>query len=98
MTITTSQLQHLCKLSALTLDDAQQARILPQLDAIVGFVSQLESLDLSAYTLTDDQLWHTNDDVTPQSDFDLMFNIHHPIKGNMPAFSFSTKATVIDEN
>lgn len=97
MTITTSQFQHLCKLSALKLDEAQQARILPQLDAIVGFVSQLESLDLSAYTLTDDQLGHTNSGLI-QSEFDLLSNIHHPIKGNMPAFSFSTKATVIDEN
>jgi Asp-tRNA(Asn)/Glu-tRNA(Gln) amidotransferase C subunit len=91
MSVTPAQLDHLCKLAALNLSDEQKAKFGPQLDSIVGFVSKLESLDLTDIELVSSHIVsHTNDGVG-QSDFDFLSNIRHPIAGQMPAVSFTTR-------
>lgn len=91
MSVTSAQLDHLCKLAALNLSDEQKAKFGPQLDSIVGLVSKLESLDLTdSTTISSHIIGHTNDGVV-QSDFDFFANIHHPVAGHMSAVSFTTR-------
>ena len=62
MSVTSAQLDHLCKLAALNLSDEQKAKFGPQLDSIVHFVSKLESLDLTDTTIiSSDIVSHTNE-------------------------------------
>jgi aspartyl/glutamyl-tRNA(Asn/Gln) amidotransferase C subunit len=91
MSVTPAQLDHLCKLAALNLSPEQKAKFGPQLGSIVGFVSKLESLDLTDIeSITSHIVSHMNDGVV-QSDFDFLSNIQHPVAGQMPAVSFTTR-------
>jgi Asp-tRNA(Asn)/Glu-tRNA(Gln) amidotransferase C subunit len=91
MSVTPAQLDHLCKLAALNLSDEQKVKFGSQLDSIVGFVSKLESLDLTNIVIVPSHLVsHTNEGVE-QSKFDFLGNIHHPVAGQMPAVSFTTR-------
>ncbi len=45
MSITEQDVRHLCKLSSLALSDAEVKRMAGELEAIVGYVQQLQSVD-----------------------------------------------------
>lgn len=45
MAITAENIRHLCKLSSLALGDAEIARMSKELEAIVGYVQQLQEVD-----------------------------------------------------
>ena len=45
MAITEQDVRHLCKLSSLALSDADVKRMATELEAIVGYVQQLQSVD-----------------------------------------------------
>lgn len=45
MAITADNIRHLCKLSSLALNDAEIARMSKELEAIVGYVQQLQQVD-----------------------------------------------------
>lgn len=47
MKITTAEVQHIARLAELSVDEAELAALAGQLDAIVSFVAQLESLPAS---------------------------------------------------
>ncbi len=91
MSVTPAQLDHLCKLAALNLSDEQKAKFGPQLDSIVWFVSKLESLDLTDIELVPSHIVSHMGEWVEQSDFDFLSNIRHPIAGQMPAVSFTTR-------
>lgn len=90
MSVTREHLDHLCKLAALNLSDEQKAKFGPQLDSIVGMVSKLESLDLSDVIPSSHIIGHANDSIE-SGEFDFLGNIRHPIVGQMPAVSFTTR-------
>ena len=45
MAITDQDVRHLCKLSSLALGDAEVSRMAKELEAIVGYVQQLQGVD-----------------------------------------------------
>ncbi len=45
MSITEQDVRHLCKLSSLALSDAEMQRMAGELEAIVGYVKQLQAVD-----------------------------------------------------
>jgi aspartyl/glutamyl-tRNA(Asn/Gln) amidotransferase C subunit len=91
MSVTVDHIDQLSKLVALNLSDTQKAEFAPQLDAIVWLVSKLESLDLTDIQLVPSHIVGHMNDVVEQSDFDFLSNIRHPIAGQMPAVSFTTR-------
>ena len=91
MAITNARLDHLCKLSSLNLSNEQKVKFGSQLDSIVELVSKLDSLDLTDALMSSyDIVGHTNTGVD-QIDFNFSGNIRHPIIGQLPAISFSTR-------
>lgn len=91
MSVTREQLDHLCKLAALNLSDDQKDKFGPQLDLIVWLVSKLEWLELDDTMYSDSQcVGHTNEWIIP-SNWHILDNVRHPIVGNMPSVSFTTR-------
>ena len=91
MSVTHDHLDKLAKLAALQLTDEQKARFAPQLNSIVWLVSKLESLDLDIIESVSHIQWHTNEWVR-DTDFDFLGNVRHPIAGQMPWVSFTTRS------
>ena len=91
MSVTPMQLDHLCKLAALNLSDEQKVKFSSQLDSIVDFVSKLESLDLTDSSIISPYFVSHMNEGLEQSNFNFLDNIHHPIAGQMPSVSFTTR-------
>lgn len=91
MSVTREHLDKLCTLAALNLTDEQKDRFVPQLDAIVTMVSKLETLEITDSAEMDSQfVSHTNHGVVASNEH-ILDNVRHPIVGNMPSISFTTR-------
>lgn len=87
MSLTLQQLRHIAKLCALKLNEQDEQKFLGQLDNIIGFVDQLQEVDVEGI----EPLSHPLEGkyLEPQQwvrDFEnkkeLFNNVKHPIKNN----------------
>lgn len=90
MSVTHDHLDNLARLAALQLTEAQYVKFGHQLDSIVWLVSKLESLDVDKIVESSHIVWHSNEWVV-DADFDFLSNVRHPVAGQMPGVSFSTR-------
>ena len=90
--ITHEELQHLAKLSALTITKEDEEHLLPQLEKIVTFVEKLNECDVSWITTTSiDETIKCNEwQKKPMSREAFLGNVNHPTDTGMITIDVST--------